>query len=71
MHPSFRPQYNTSVSYPNTPQWNTSVDNDFDMAGNSLSSGQQSQTPKVNNQQKTSERMAEDESNINIFDLIL
>lgn len=54
------PQYATANVFPNQPQWNSSVDNDFDLVN--VNSGQAGQAPKVNNHQKNSERMAEDES---------
>jgi hypothetical protein len=55
-----RPQFNTANVFQNQPQWNASVDNDFDLVN--MSAGQTSQPQKVNNHQKNSERMAEDES---------
>jgi hypothetical protein len=54
-----RNSFNSTFS--NQPQWNTSNDGEFDVPPNAMASNV-NQTPKVNNHQKTAERMAEDES---------
>lgn len=61
LFPHFRNPFNSAPQFPNQAQWNASSDNDFDMASTSMTSGA-GQVPKVNNHQKTAERMAEDES---------
>ena len=57
-----RTSFNTAPSFPNQAQWNVTNDNEFDLASTSMTSNISSQAPKVNNHQKTAERMAEDES---------
>jgi hypothetical protein len=56
----FRNSFNASFSAQT--QWNPSTDNEFDLAPNAMTSNINNQVPKVNNHQKTAERMAEDES---------
>ena len=56
-----RNPFNASGGFPNQAQWNTSSESDFDISGSSLSSVPAS-TSKANNNQKTAERMGEDES---------
>lgn len=57
-----RSQFNPSQTFPNQAQWNASgTDNDFEMTSGPMTSTS-GQVPKVNNHQKTAERMAEDES---------
>jgi hypothetical protein len=60
----FRNSFNSTFS--NQPQWNTSNDGEFDVPPNAMASNV-NQTPKVNNHQKTAERMAEDESKLSIL----
>lgn len=58
----YRPPFTANASFANQqPQWNTSSENDFDM-----NSSTGSQTPKMSNNQKAAERMAEDESKFEI-----
>lgn len=61
----FRNPFNSAPTFPNQPQWNASSDNDFDMSSSSMTSGA-IPAPKVNNHQKTSERMQEDESKFSL-----
>jgi hypothetical protein len=50
-------------TFPSQNQWNNPMESDFnDMVPGTMTPTQTGQTPKVNNHQKTSERMAEDES---------
>ena len=62
----FRNQFFASSSFvQQQPQWNTGVNtNEYDMSGdmNMTPGSSTGQAPKVNNHQKTSERMCEDES---------
>lgn len=58
-----RNPFNSAPTFPNQAQWNASSDSDFDLSSSSMTSGV-NQTPKVNNHQKTAERMAEDESEL-------
>ena len=61
-----RPQFNTTTVFPNQPQWTSQpIDNDFDLGTSSMNTVQSTQAPKVNNHQKNSERMSEDESKWN------
>ena len=61
-----RPQFNTTTVFPNQPQWTSqAIDSDFDMGASSMNTVQSTQAPKVNNHQKNSERMSEDESKCN------
>jgi deoxyribodipyrimidine photolyase len=60
MYTHFRNPFNSVANFPNQTQWNA-TDNDFEMNSNSMGSGA-NPTAKVNNHQKTAERMAEDES---------
>lgn len=53
--------FNSAPNFPNQAQWNTSSENDFDLSSSSMVSNI-NHVPKVNNHQKTAERMAEDES---------
>ena len=58
-----RPQFNTTTVFPNQPQWTSQpIDSDFDLGASSMNTVQSTQAPKVNNHQKNSERMSEDES---------
>jgi hypothetical protein len=58
----FRPPFNSTGSFPNQAQWNSSSDGDFHMA-----SVGGDQTPKISNNQKTSERFSEDESKLKCY----
>lgn len=60
-----RNQFNTTPTFTTQNQWNPSVESDFDMSN---APGPSSQTgAKVNNHQKASERMSEDESKLKIL----
>lgn len=64
----FRNPFNSAPTFPNQSQWNASGENEFDMTSTtSLVSGSTNPAPKVNNHQKTAERMAEDESKHKIY----
>ncbi|KAG5672534.1 hypothetical protein PVAND_002656 [Polypedilum vanderplanki] len=59
------PQFNTANVFQNQPQWNANVDNDFDLVNMNAAASQATavagQPQKINNHQKNSERMSEDE----------
>lgn len=70
INPCFlRNQFNTTPTFPQQAQWNpSSVSvNEFEMGGDMSGAGSSGQAPKVNNHQKTSERMCEDESKFSKF----
>lgn len=65
----FRNPFNSAPTFPNQSQWNASGENEFDIASTSSIASAANPAPKVNNHQKTAERMAEDESNYAFYGL--